>query len=101
MPLLRQPLYQRAEGADDDRWRLVLDTETPRLFVEHEATRGDMRGFGYSTFTDDIELAAFLGGHGATQDGYDPHAPARQALVELLGRLFDDNSDDSTLSRAA
>ena len=44
MPLLRKPLYQRSEGADDDRWRLAFDTDTRRLFVEHEQTRGDMRG---------------------------------------------------------
>ena len=60
MPLLRKPLYQRSEGADDDRWRLAFDTDSRRLFVEHEQTRGDMRGWGYATMTDEIDLAAFL-----------------------------------------
>jgi hypothetical protein len=43
MPLLRKPLYQRSEGTDGDCWRLAFDTDTNRLFVEHEKTRGDMR----------------------------------------------------------
>ena len=78
MPLLRKPLYQRSEGADDDRWRLAFDTDSRRLFVEHEQTRGDMRGWGYATMTDEIDLAAFL-----RDDG-----EAQRELVRLLGALF-------------
>ena len=83
MPLLRKPLYQRNEGADDDRWRLVFDTGARRLFVEHEQTRGDMRGHGYATTTDEIDLDTFL-----RDDG-----DAQRELVQLLGTLFMDHDE--------
>src|SRR5258706_16258861 len=56
MPHLRRPLYQRSDGADEDCWRLVFDTDARRLFVEHEAKRGDMRGSGYGIHTDEIDI---------------------------------------------
>jgi len=83
MPLLRKPLYQRAEGADEDRWCLVFDTDANRLFVEHQETRGDMRGAGYSAHTDELEVAAFLAEPGQGQ----------QELVRLLGGLFRERAD--------
>jgi hypothetical protein len=83
MPLLRKPLYQRAEGADEDRWCLVFDTDANRLFVEHEEKRGDMRGAGYGIRTDELEIAAFLAEHGQAQ----------QELVRLLGGLFKEHAD--------
>jgi hypothetical protein len=83
MPLLRKPLYQRAEGADEDRWCLIFDTDANRLFVEHEEKRGDMRGSGYGVHTDEMEIAAFLAEHGHGQ----------QELVQLLGGLFKDHAD--------
>jgi hypothetical protein len=85
MSLLRRPLYQRSEGADYDRWRLAFDTETNRLFVEHEQKRGDLRGAGYATETDEIELAEFL-----EQPG-----EGREQLVKLLETLFADDRDVS------
>jgi hypothetical protein len=83
MPLLRKPLYQRSEGADEDRWRLVFDTDASRLFVEHEKTRGDMRGSGYGTDIDELDVATFLSEHGQGQ----------HELVRLLGTLFEDRKD--------
>jgi hypothetical protein len=80
MPLLRRPLYQHSEGADEDRWRLAFDTDTNRLFVEHERKRGDMRGPGYATNTDEIDVAAFLNERG----------PGQRELVRLLGTLSED-----------
>jgi len=85
MPRLTRPLYQRSEGADDDRWLLVLDTDANRLFVEHQTTRGDMRGRGYATSTDEIDIDTFLRDSG----------PGRHALVELLAALFEDRTDPS------
>jgi hypothetical protein len=82
---VRRPLYQRSEGADEDRWRLALDTETSRLFVEHEKRRGDFRGAGYAIETDEIELAEFL-----KQPGQ-----GREQLVKLLETLFADDRDVS------
>jgi len=58
MPQLTRPLYQRSEGGDEDRWRLVFDTDTKRLFVAHEKRRGDTRGAGYATSTEEIDVAA-------------------------------------------
>jgi hypothetical protein len=81
MPLLRRPLYQRNDGADEDRWGLVFDTDANRLFVEHEKQRSDMRGNGYGIDTDEMDVAAFLNAQG----------PGRQELVELLGSLFKDH----------
>jgi hypothetical protein len=80
MPLLRKPLYQRNEGRDEDRWRLAFDTDTRRLFVEHETTRGDMRGSGYSTDTDEIDVADFLRESGEGQ----------RELVLMLEKLFEE-----------
>ena len=80
MPLLRKPLYQRSEGRDEDRWRLAFDTDTRRLFVEHEKTRGDMRGPGYSTDTDEIEVGDFLRESGEGQ----------RELVLMLEKLFEE-----------
>jgi hypothetical protein len=88
MSLLRRPLYQRSEGADYDRWRLAFDTETNRLFVEHEKKRGDFRGAGYVIETDEIELAEFL-----KQPG-----EGREQLVTLLETLF---AEDTGVSRPA
>jgi hypothetical protein len=85
MPLLKRPFFQRNEGVDEDRWRLAFDTDASRLFVEHEKTRGDMRGSGYSTQTDEIDMAAFLGEHGEGQ----------RELMQLLGMLFEDRKDAS------
>jgi hypothetical protein len=80
MPLLRTPLYQRTDAADEDRWHLVFDTDARRLFVEHESKRGDMRGPGYGVEADEIDVAAFLKQSGQGQD----------ELARLLGGLFEE-----------
>jgi hypothetical protein len=86
MAQLRKPLYQHTDGADEDRWRLVFDTDTHRLFVEHEKTRGDMRGSGYSTDIDEMDVTAFLSEQGHGQDQHE----GQRELVQLLGTLFED-----------
>ncbi|MEO6840682.1 MAG: hypothetical protein ABI192_07940 [Bradyrhizobium sp.] len=80
MPLLTKPLYQRSEGSDEDRWRLAFDTDTHRLFVEHEMTRGDMRGSGYATSIDEIDINEFLRESG----------PGQHQLARLLEKLFEE-----------
>jgi hypothetical protein len=80
MPQLSRPLYQRGEGIDEDRWRLVFDTDANRLFVEHVKQRGDMRGSGCSTDTDEMDVTACLAERGRGQ----------HALVQLIGTLFED-----------
>ena len=59
---------------------MAFDTDTHRLFVEHEMTRGDMRGSGYAITTDEIGIDEFLreGGQGQHQ------------LVQLLEKLFEE-----------
>jgi ABC-type transport system involved in cytochrome bd biosynthesis fused ATPase/permease subunit len=83
MTLLRRPLYQRTEGADDDRWRLAFDTEARRLYVEHESERGDMRGSGFGIEIEEIDVAVFLGESGQGQ----------HELVQLLSSLFEARKD--------
>jgi hypothetical protein len=83
MPLLRRPLYQRNDGADEDRWGLVFDTDANRLFVEHEKQRADMRGNGYGIDTDETDVTAFLNAQG----------PGRHELIQLLGSLFKDHNE--------
>lgn len=83
MSMLVKPLYQRSEGRDDERWCLVFDTEANRLFVEHEQTRGDMRGAGYATSIDEIDITDFLNQRG----------PGHQELVRLLGRMFEEQRE--------
>jgi hypothetical protein len=87
MPLLRKPLYQISEGPDEDRWRLAFDTDTRRLFVEHEKTRGDMRGSGYSTETDEMDVAEYLSDSGQDHGQHE--------LVRLLGALFAEEHADA------
>ena len=85
MARLTKPLYQINDGRDEDCWRLVFDTETRRLFVEHEMTRGDMRGRGYSIETAELELADYLRENG----------PGQNELVRLLGALFEQELADA------
>jgi hypothetical protein len=88
MPQLRRPLYQRSEGADEDRWCLVFDTDAVSLFVEHEITRGDMRGSGYSVTTEAIDIADYLNERGRGEG-----AQGQSELVQLLGALFEDRKE--------
>ena len=85
MARLTKPLYQINDGHDDDCWRLVFDTETRRLFVEHEKTRGDMRGRGYSIVSDELELADYLRESG----------PGQNELARQLGALFEQELADA------
>ena len=85
MPRLTKPLYQINNGPDEDRWLLAFDTDTRRLFVEHEKTRGDTRGRGYSTEIDELKVADYLGENGPGQD----------ELARLLGALFAEEHADA------
>ena len=85
MPMLVKPLYQRSEGRDEERWCLVFDTDAARLFIEHEQVSGDMRGPGYATTVDEIDVAEFLSKRG----------PGHQELVRLLGRMFEDQRESA------
>jgi hypothetical protein len=88
MPQSRKLLYQRNEGADEDRWCLVFDTDAVSLFVEHEMRRGDMRGSGYGVTIDEIGIADFLNRRGPGE-----HEQGQRELVRLLGALFEDRKE--------
>lgn len=78
MPLLTRTLYESPNG---DRWRLVRDTETGRVFVRHEANRP--AGGRVS----EIAIGAFLAA-GA-------NGPEHQELLRLIGTLVEEGRDDA------
>ncbi len=74
MPLQRRELYRSAPNGD--RWSLVREPASERVFIEHEpnASSGGQ--------TTHIEIGDFLvrGGHGAEH----------QALLRLIGTLVEE-----------
>ena len=66
-------LYQSSNG---DRWRLARETETGRVFIQHQA---NLPSGGRVT---EIEIGAFLGA-GA-------RGPEHQELLRLIGTLVEE-----------
>jgi hypothetical protein len=62
-----------------DRWQLVRESETGRVFVRHEA---NLSSGGRVT---DIEIGAFLGARGL--------GPEQQELLRLIGTLAGKTAD--------
>jgi len=64
MALLRRELHRTAKGPvanDEDTWSLVFDTDTKRLYVEHEWQHVDVRRGGASdNGTEQIEISEYL-----------------------------------------
>lgn len=64
MALLVRELQRSAKGPvenDEDWWRLVFDTDTKRLYVEHEWQHTDVRGAGHSDHGKElIEIPEYL-----------------------------------------
>ena len=73
MHLLSRQLYQSPNG---DRWRLIRDPATGRVFVRHEA---NLPSGGQIT---DLEIGDFLSPGGA--------GPEKQELLRLIGSLVED-----------
>lgn len=75
MPLMTRELYSSTNG---DRWDLVRDSASGRVFVRHEpnAPSGGRAS--------EIEVGRFLstGGHG----------PQHQELLRLIGTLVEDDA---------
>lgn len=88
MALLKRELHRTARGPvmnDEDWWRLVFDTDTKRLYVEHEWAHMDVRKGGQAeNGVAEIEIASFLSE--ASQ------GRAQQELLRLLTRLFEGNA---------
>ncbi|WP_336491617.1 hypothetical protein [Methylobacterium nigriterrae] len=84
MALLIRELQRTAKGAvtnDEDWWRLVFDTDTKRLYVEHEwqHTEGPEAGRP-SQGKEQIEIADYL-----TQAG---QTAGHRELWQLIQTLF-------------
>jgi hypothetical protein len=70
---MRRELYRSAPNGD--RWSLVREPATERVFIEHEP---NVSSGGQTTH---IDIGAFLlGGHG----------PEHQALLRLIGTLVEE-----------
>jgi hypothetical protein len=86
MPVLKRELHQTAKGpamSGEDRWRLVFDTDSKRLYVEHVWEHVDpRRGGAVSTGRAEADVVTFL-----KQPG---QGPAHRELLRLLSGLFGD-----------
>lgn len=73
MTLLKRELYRSAQ--DGDRWLLVRETSSERVFIEHEPNTSS------GGRTSHIDIQDFLAGGG--------HGPEHQALLRLIGTLVE------------
>jgi hypothetical protein len=73
MPFQSRELYR--SGPNGDRWSLVRDAESGRVFIEHEP---NVSSGGQ---TSHMEIGDFLA-HGG-------HGPEHQALLHLIGTLVE------------
>ncbi|WP_336492241.1 hypothetical protein [Methylobacterium nigriterrae] len=84
MALLVRELQRSAKEAvtdDEDRWRLVFDTDTKRLYVEHEWRHSEAREAGRSgQGKEQIEIPDYL-----TQAG---QTAGHRELWRLIQALF-------------
>jgi hypothetical protein len=78
MPILSRQLYRSSNG---DRWLLIRDPATGRVFVRHEA---NLASGGQVT---DTEIGHFL-----TEGGT---GPEKQELLRLIGSLVKDTERPS------
>jgi hypothetical protein len=91
MALLRRELHRQCEGPEVTRkelWALVFDTDTKRLYVEHEWAELETRQGEAEGRTSAMDIAEYL-----TQGG---HTAGHRELWRLLQSLFvpTDDSDD-------
>jgi hypothetical protein len=86
MALLRRELHRTAKGPvanNEDTWSLVFDTDTKRLYVEHEWQHVDVRRGGASDKgTEQIEISEYLLQGGQTA--------GHRELWRLIKILFDE-----------
>jgi hypothetical protein len=77
----RRELYRSAPNGD--RWSLVREETSERVFIEHEANASS------GGQTANIEIGDFLSHSG--------HGPEHQALLRLIGSLVDEPERLATL----
>lgn len=76
MAFQSKELYRSA--ANGDRWSLIRDSQSGRVFIEHEP---NVSSGGQ---TSRVEVGAFLA-HGG-------HGPEHQALLRLIGTLVEESA---------
>ena len=84
MPVRTRQLYESANG---DRWLLVRDADSDRVFVRHEANPSS------GGHVSDAEVGAFLSRGG--------QAPERQALLRLIASLVEPPAEADARSAVA
>ena len=88
MALLRRELHRQCEGPEVTRkelWALVFDTDTKRLYVEHEWAELETRQGEAEGRTSAMDIAEYL-----TQGG---HTAGHRELWRLLQSLFEETRD--------
>jgi hypothetical protein len=88
MALLKRELHRQCEGPEATRrdlWTLVFDTDTKRLYVEHEWTSLETREGEAECRTGAMDIAQYL-----TQGG---QTAGHRELWRLLQTLFEQKSD--------
>jgi hypothetical protein len=94
MALLKRELHRQCEGPEatrNDLWALVFDTDTKRLYVEHEWTYLETREGEAECRTGVMDIAEYL-----TQGG---QTAGHRELWRLLQTLFDDTRDPDDRDR--
>jgi hypothetical protein len=84
MALLQRELHRHVRSPEierEDRWVLAFDTDTKRLYVEHQLAHADATGYHAET----MDIAAYL-----TQGG---QTAGHRELWRLLRTLFEDTAD--------
>jgi hypothetical protein len=95
MALLKRELHRQSEGPEvtrKDLWALVFDTDTKRLYVEHEWTDLETREGQSECRTGAMEIAEYL-----TQGG---QTAGHRELWRLLQTLFEETRDPDDHERA-
>ena len=88
MALLKRELHRQCGGPEvtrNDLWALVFDTDTKRLYVEHECTFLETRGGEAECRIGAMDIAEYL-----TQGG---QTAGHRELWRLLQTLFEQTSD--------
>ena len=85
MALLKRILHNRSKGSmnqDEDWWRIVFDTESKRLYVEHEWEHLDpYKGGNGDCGTREFEISDFLLG--------DQRVDAKAELETIISSMFE------------
>jgi hypothetical protein len=97
MALLQRELHRHVRGPEisrEDRWVLVFDTDTKRLYIEHQLAYSDA-GIDETSDTraQTMDIAEYL-----TQGG---QTAGHRELWRLLRTLFEDSADATEDEREA